>query len=63
MATKKKIIMVKPQMIGKLCQATGSKRTTVYNALNYSSFSENAERIRQLALSDYGGLETTKTYL
>ena len=38
-------------------------KVTVYNALAYRSDSENAKLIRQKAISDYGGIETTKTIL
>ena len=63
MAIRRKIIMVPKGSVEKICQSQGCKKTAVYAALNYTSFSDNAKRIRQLALSAYGGVETTKTIL
>ena len=44
----------------KICQAQGCGKTTVYNALNYTSYSDNAKLIRKKALSMYGGVEIPK---
>lgn len=35
-------------------------RTTLYEALNFTSDSPSAKRTRQLAISKYGGVETVK---
>ena len=46
--------------VGKLCQAEGKGKTSVYAALNFTCNSEEAERIRKVALQMYGGIRTTK---
>lgn len=63
MMRKKKIIQIPRKNVGLLAKATLTSETTVYNALAYRSDSENAKLIRQKAISDYGGIETTKTIL
>lgn len=60
MAFKRRIIMIPRGTIDKICKAEKVGRTTVYAALNYTSNSEDAKRIRKRALSIYGGVETTK---
>lgn len=57
---KKKIIQVPPENVMKLAKTMRVAKITVYNALAYRSESENAQLIRKLAMSDYGGIETTK---
>ena len=57
---KKKIIQVPPENVMKIAKAMRVAKITVYNALAYRSESENAQLIRKLAMSDYGGVETTK---
>lgn len=56
----KEIIQVPPENVAKIAKAMRVARVTVYNALAYRSESENAKLIRKLALSEYGGVETTK---
>lgn len=60
MARKKKIIQVPRKNVDLLAKAMGVKNTTVWNALAFRSDSENAQQIRRLALSTYGGIETYK---
>lgn len=63
MMRKKKIIQIPRKNVGLLAKAMSTSETTVYNALAFRSDSENAQRIRSLALSAYGGVETFKTIL
>lgn len=63
MARKKKIIQVPRKNVDALAKAMGCKNVTVWNALAFRSDSENAQQIRRLALSTYGGIETTKIIL
>lgn len=60
MAFKKKIITVPRGAVDGIRRSMNVDRSTVYNALNYRSDSENAQQIRRLALTTYGGVETTK---
>lgn len=62
MAQKRKIITGPRGMAKKIAKSQKCGLATVYNALNYTSHSESAERIRKIAISDYGGIETTKIY-
>ena len=63
MPRKKKIIQVPPKNVELLAKAMNVGKVTVWNALAYRSDSDNAQQIRRLALSTYGGLETTKTIM
>lgn len=63
MPRKKKIIQVPPRNVELLAKAMNVGKVTVWNALAYRSDSDNAQQIRRLALSTYGGLETTKTIM
>jgi len=63
MARKKKIIQIPRKNVGLLAKATLSSEATVYNALAFRSDSQNAQKIRRLALSAYGGVEATKLVL
>ena len=56
----KKIIQVSPENVMKLAEVMRVTKVTVYNALAFRSESESANVIRKLAMSDYGGIETTK---
>ena len=60
MPIRRKVIKVPRGTVEKLCIAQRVGRTTVYEALNGNNNSEDAKKIRQLALSTYGGVETTK---
>lgn len=63
MARKKRIIQIPPKNVESLAKAMKVGKVTVWNALAYRSDSENAQQIRKLALSTYGGIETTKVIL
>jgi len=43
-----------------MCRELMIGRTTLYEALNFTSDSPSAKRTRQLAISKYGGVETVK---
>lgn len=60
MPTKRKIIIVPKGQVENISRSMNVNRSTVYNALNGNSNSESAQLIRRLALSTYGGVETTK---
>ncbi len=60
MARKKKIIQIPPKNVQLLADAVQCKKATVWGALAYRSDSEKAQQIRRLALSTYGGIQTTK---
>ena len=56
----RQVIVVPRGTVGKICQSTGAGKTTVYAALNNTSSSEDAQHIRQLAITEYGGVEISK---
>lgn len=60
MARKKKIIQIPRKNVDLLAKAMNVAPVTVWNALAFRSDSDNAQQIRRLALSTYGGIETTK---
>lgn len=60
MPLKKKYISVSENSIRALSAETNVSRATVYNALNYSSNSDIAQKIRRLAVEVYGGIEATR---
>ena len=61
---RKKVIMVSPDSRDKLAEVFNTTKTTVLRSLNYSSNSEQAQNIRQQAVSNYGGIEVVKpTYI
>lgn len=61
--TRKKIIKVKKGVVEQLMAAHGCSQTTIWNALAYRTFSNQAEIIREQALNIYGGVKTTKVIL
>lgn len=63
MARKKKIIQVPRKNVDLLAKRVKVSPVTVWNALAFRSDSPNAQQIRRLALSTYGGIETTKTIM
>lgn len=63
MARKKKIIQVPPKNVEILAREMNVGKVTVWNALAFRSDSGTAQQIRRLALSAYGGIETTKMIL
>ena len=60
MAIRRPTIVMPRGSVEKLCKAEGKGKTSVYAALNFTSFSEEAERIRKVAVSMYGGIKTSK---
>lgn len=60
MALKKKVIVLPRGKVNEICKAEGVGKTSVYAAMNYSSNSAEAMRLRKLAVSCYGGVESTK---
>ena len=60
---RKKIIQVPRKNIDLLAKTMNVGKVTVWNALAFRSDSDNAKQIRRLALSTYGGIETTKTIM
>ena len=60
MARKKKIIQVPRKNVDLLAKVLNVGTVTVWNALAFRSDSDNAQQIRRLALSSYGGIETYK---
>ena len=60
MTRKKKIIQVPRKSVDLLAKAMNVSEITVWNALAFRSDSDNAQQIRRLALSAYGGIETYK---
>lgn len=60
MTRRKKIIQVPRKNVDLLAKAMNVSAITVWNALAFRSDSDNAQQIRRLALSAYGGIETYK---
>lgn len=61
---KKKVIMVSPDSRDRLAEVFNTTKTTVLRSLNYSSNSEQAQNIREQAVTKYGGIEVVKpTYI
>ena len=60
MPTKRTIIVVPKGSVEALCKELNVSRSSVYNALNKTTNSEMAQKIRRLALSDYGGTTSSK---
>lgn len=60
MAAKRTIITLTKANFEALRKSQNVSRSSVYNALNYSTNSETAQLIRRLALSTYGGVKATK---
>lgn len=58
MALKREVIRVPKGAIEKLMFDQKAGKSTVYEALAGNRHNENAKRIRQLALSKYGGIKT-----
>lgn len=62
MAQRRSVIKVPNGNIQKIMSELNVKRSCVYSALNYSSNSEIAQKIRRVAMSDYGGVTATKVF-
>ena len=60
MASKKRCISVPVGVIDQLREETKAGRSTVYYSLRYERDSEVARKIRDLALTKYGGRMITK---
>lgn len=60
MAKKLPVIKIKRGMADKICGSLKIGRTTLYEALNYQSNSDEAKRTREVVLSKYGGVKTTR---
>lgn len=60
---RRKIIRVPNGVAKKIAKDQKCGLTTVYAALNFTSNSESAKHIRQLATTIYGGVEDKKLYL
>lgn len=63
MAIKRKVIVLPRGVADKICRAENVGKTSLYQALNGSCNSEQAKRLRKLALSSYGGVEWSKPIL
>lgn len=63
MTKKRKIIMVPRGSIAKICEEIGCKKTLVFNALSYNVDSEQARKVRDLAIMKYNGIITSKPVL
>lgn len=61
MARKREIIRLPVGNVDKMVTAYGVSRATVYNALNYSSNSEQAKLLRKKALEEYNGAMDKRT--
>ena len=60
MPKKRTYISVKQGTVQSIMKELNVHRSAVYSALNYSSNSESAQKIRQLALNVFGGVECSK---
>ena len=58
---RQKIIKMKQAKLVMLMKRTGKSRSSVYAALRFATDGEEPERIRSLAVKEYGGVETTVT--
>ena len=55
------VIAVPVENIPRLIQETGASKTTVYNALAFRSNTDQADKIRRMAMRDYNGVLTKRT--
>ena len=60
MAKKVPVIKIPKGQADKICMALKIGRTTLWEALNYCSNSDSAKNTREVVLSKYGGVKTTK---
>jgi hypothetical protein len=63
MPTRNKYIAIPRGSATRICKRLGIGRTTLYDALNYRSYSESAKRTRDIVLKEYGGFEDRKVRL
>ena len=60
MAIRRPIIVLPRGKAQQIIAAEGVSKTSLYAALNFTSHSDEAKRIREVAVSLYGGLKTSK---
>ena len=60
MAKKVPVIRIPRGKAEIICTALKIGRTTLYEALNYQSNSDEAKNTREVVLAKYGGIKTTK---
>ena len=60
MSIKRTAIVVNVGVVDAIVNELGVSRSAFYNALNFGSNSESAQRIRDVALKTYGGILTKK---
>lgn len=60
---KKDIILLPRGAADKMCADLKIGKTTLYAALNFTSWSESAKNTRDLAVNKYGGYQTRKPIL
>lgn len=62
MAERRRIIRVPNGVAKQIAKAQGCAVTTVYSALNNVTHSDQAKKIRDLALNEYGGVHDKKLF-
>ena len=62
MAERRKIMRVPNGVAKQIAKAQGCGLTTVYSALRNITHSAQADKIRDLALNEYGGVHDKKIY-
>ena len=60
MAKKLPVIKIKRGTADNICASLKIGKTTLYDALNSKSNSDEAKRTREVVLSKYGGVKTTR---
>ena len=60
MVKKVRVIAIPRGAAKKMCSDLNIGRTTLYMALNFFSFSEKAQEIRDKAVNEYNGAEVKK---
>ena len=60
MAIRRPIIVLPRGKAPQIMSAENVSKTSLYAALNFTSHSVEAKRIREVAVSLYGGIKTTK---
>ncbi len=60
MAKKVPVIQIPRGTAAEICSALNIGKTTLYDALNYRSHSAEAKNTREVVLSKYNGVKTTK---
>ena len=57
---RRKVIQLPKGAADRICKHLMIGKTTLYSALNYTSNSEDAKHTREVAISEYGGVEISK---